>query len=241
MAKNHREDTLLVRNIDVNCSAVTYDVLPGFHKEKDEDTGEVYQRFDNHAVEFSHEKYFAVRWGGQEFRIPPGKTRLMPRYVAEHYAKHLADHILAKREVALKKPGLVTSAIERPKVLQDILVEVVQRFVDEGIEDEGLKALQQVEEINQGVDLGNGEVAKAKGGARELHEVDGGQAVNPAVGVLTEEAKTVDEVLKEAGEAEGSPTAEPTRNELIHEAHALGISVAATDTKEILIAKIKNF
>jgi hypothetical protein len=129
-------------------------------------------------------------------------------------------------------------------VLEKILVEVVQRFIDDGLQDEGLKALAQVEDINHGVDLGNGEVAKAKGGSRELHEIDGGQAVNPAVGVLTkgEDAKTVDEVLAEAGEApEAAPRNEPTRAELIKEAHALGLQVKSTDTREDLLSKIKGF
>jgi hypothetical protein len=50
--------------------------LPGFHKEVDEETGNSYQRFDNHPVEFNHADFFSVRWAGQEFRIPPGGDRL---------------------------------------------------------------------------------------------------------------------------------------------------------------------
>ena len=44
----------------------------------------------------SRADYFEVRYDGEPLRIPPGETRVLPRYLAEHFAKHLADYILTR-------------------------------------------------------------------------------------------------------------------------------------------------
>lgn len=42
----------------------------------------------------SRSDYFEVHYDGIPLRIPPGETRVLPFHLAEHFAKHLTDHIL---------------------------------------------------------------------------------------------------------------------------------------------------
>lgn len=240
MAKTHPNDVVLVRNIDVNCDHITYDVVPKYYKETDEETGVVYQRFGNQNVEFHHAQGFTVRFAGQPHTIEPGGERKWPRMLAEHYAKHLADHILGKRELVEKKTGYITSAIERPKVLEQVLVEVLEYFQDNGPEDEGLRVLEQAEHTNS-LDFGHGDFAKAAGKSTSLHEVDAGEVPNKVAGVLTTDTpQSEDDALEAAGERVEAKEL-PSRLELIKEAHALGIKVIPTDTRESLATKIKAF
>lgn len=243
MPKTHQNDILLVRNIDLDCPEVTQDMIPGSHRERDDDTGAEYTRYDNYPYEFQHKDYFAVRWASREHKIAPGETKLLPRFLAEHYAKHLANHILEKRERAEGRIGLQTNAIERPKVLNQIILKTVQRFEDDDEQDEGLLALRQAEELNKRpLDLGTGDLAAGLGRSRTMGDVDAGEAVNPAVGVLTTETpQTAEEALVAAGEQPQEAAPLPSRPELIAEAHQLGIHVEKTDTREILAAKIRNF
>lgn len=46
--------------------------------------------------------------------IEAGKTRMFPRYMADHYARHLADHILTARKLNTNHKA------ERPKILAEI-------------------------------------------------------------------------------------------------------------------------
>lgn len=54
--------------------------------------------------------------------IDAGKTRMFPRYLANHYAKHLANHMLHARELQ------VSDRRERPKLMQEIIRGVKESF-----------------------------------------------------------------------------------------------------------------
>lgn len=41
-------------------------------------------------------EYFEVKYEGVSIRIPPGETKMLPLHLANHYAKHLANYILAR-------------------------------------------------------------------------------------------------------------------------------------------------
>jgi len=226
--KEHSQDIILVRNIDVNCQEVTYSTIGRTVKRVDEDTKAEYTDYLTVPEEYNHSEYFMVKWGGQPMKIAPGQTKLLPRYIAEHYAKHLADHVLGLREIAEKRVGLIQSPVERPKTLKEILVSVQTWFNDMGEVDEGLKIAEEVEKLNEGVNLS---------------ETDMGLVRNPTVGRLVQESKPLDEILAEAEKVdEGEVKAgEPTRAQLIEELHKMGEIVTGKETKAILQQKLRGY
>lgn len=42
--------------------------------------------------------YFEVRYDGEAVRIAPGETVVLPKHLAEHFAKHLVDYLLARQK-----------------------------------------------------------------------------------------------------------------------------------------------
>lgn len=64
----------------------------------------------------SRQEYFEVQWSGTSLRIPPGETRIVPKYLADHFAKHLVDHILTRR-----KKMLHDSQLRDPLIAEIIL------------------------------------------------------------------------------------------------------------------------
>lgn len=223
----HESDILTVMNIDVDCDVV--------------DTEENYP----------HKDYFQVRWSNHPHRIGPGLTKKMPRYLAEHYAKHLANHMLMKMEEATGRKGLVQSTLERPAMLKKIILGVDTWFLGEG------------EIVSKGEELQPGE-----------RVTDLGEVPSPMMGVLKPEPKPV--VIKDIPEepkadeiptttdlppvetTTQTPTTEettkteetslfdpskpkPTRKSLFADCDRLGIEVTGKETVDQLIAKIKAF
>ena len=202
MPNTDPQDILIVQNIDLNCNDI------------DPEEG------------WSHADFFQVKWGGHPHRIAPGETRRMPRYVAEHYAKHLADHILMKMEEESGRKFLVNNPIERPKVLKQILVGVDEYFLPQDEPSEGEKVARQIDQLN------------------EEPALDVGEVPPPAVGVLKEMPQTPDlPPLKDKTEGSifdpNKPT--PSINELRHACKEQGIEFTLKDSKETLIQKIKSF
>ena len=54
--------------------------------------------------------------------IEAGKTRLVPRYLGEHFTKHLADHILTARKKTISDP------LERPQIEKEIFLGIEEGF-----------------------------------------------------------------------------------------------------------------
>ncbi len=216
MPNTSEQDILLVHNSDVGC------------QETDPDEG------------WFHKDFFQVKWGGQPHRVKPGETRRMPRFLAEHYAKHLANHILIKREGESGKKGLMQSPVERPKVLATILLGVEEYFGGEQILSEAEKITKQVEVLN------------------EEKAMDLGTIPNPTMGTLVPEPPSLDEVMKTAGiddppQRDGMPLEEgepsiynpkkrkPTQKELIETAYNMGITITGNESAEELTKKIRSF
>lgn len=236
----HENDILTVANIDVDCDVI--------------DTEENYP----------HKEYFQVRWSGHPHRIPPGQTRKMPRFLAEHYAKHLADHMLMRMEEQTGRKGLVQSSFERPRMLARIILGVDTYFLGETAAEEGAKVAAMVDQLNPGE-----------------KELDLGTIPDPMLGALKPEPKKV--VIKDEPETpevpptspvsatqvvENTPTTttpttepadvpptgkpedtsifdpskpKPTRKQLFADCEKLGIEVTGKETVDQLIAKIKAF
>lgn len=210
-SKPHELDTLIVYNPDLNCHVI------------DSDEG------------YPHADYFQVRWSNKPHRIAPGATKRMPRFLAEHYAKHLADHLLTRMEEETKRKGLMQSPVERPRVLAQIIKGVDTYFLGEEHDDLGDKTEKLVQDLNP-----------------EERPIDLGTVVNPMVGILKPEPKPV--VLEEPNIPEpvvkvknDNPSIwdeskpKPTKKELMADCEKLGIEISGKEDVETLIQKIKAF
>ena len=246
--KTDPQDIILVCNIDTNCDDFSQDVVRTSRRLQDPETGAWTTLYEEQADEWSHAEFFQVRWSGYPHRIRPGETRLMPRYIAEHYAKHLADHILGLEEKKTGRRGLLQSRIERPKTLAKILLSVEQYYYGATEMDDGAKGAAAVEALNQGE-----------------RPLDLGVIPHPTIGILKDEPPSVEEIMKKAGEeVENNPQAPvedsvkdkaeemktslfdkdkplPVKAELIKTAVQLGIDIKGSETSEQLANLIRSF
>lgn len=253
--REHREDTMIVCNILVNTAYDVNEVIPyatARHDPRhpaagtDMDFGQV----DNHLYEHSWntKDFFEVRFDGRPHRLKPGQKRYMPRYLADHFAKHLIDFILIKREEKEKLTGLVKNIVERRKLYNKIIVGVANYYEGDafGDETEGLRIEREVDALNQRP------VGKA---------FDVGEVPNQALGYGTTDKppeKVEDDIeedaLSDPIETTGA-TAAPQRHpitaeelagkrklsSLQSEARKLGIEVTEDMTKLQLATAIVNF
>jgi len=207
--KTDPQDILIVQNVDLSCNAI------------DSEEG------------WSHQDFFQVKYGGAPLRIKPGETRRVPRYRAEHYAKHLADHMLMKMEEETGKQFLVNNVIERPNVLSKILIGVDSYYLEQDIKpaDETSKLEAQDKQLNP---------------EGEEKAMDLGVVPNPMMGELKEAPKTPplppdEPEPKDKSSLFDPKKPKPTRNQLIKECANLGIEWTMRDTNEILEQKLKAF
>lgn len=241
--KEHEQDIMLVRNIDVDCEDTSVDIVKTTRRIRDSETGAEITEYLELTDECDHSKYFQVKWGGQRFRIAPGQTRRMPRFIAEHFTKHLADHILGKREIEEKRVGLINHPIERPKIIEEILLGVDEPFNALGEIDDALEAFNQVEELNSKVAA---EVGYNTHGVKS-HELPG--EVN--AGLVSrdhfkpgEEIKSTEEILGQVQEdPKDTPEVTKTRAELIREIRQLDpiYKLKGTENKGQLLSILGRF
>ncbi len=242
--KTDPQDIILVCNIDENCTDISSDVVRTSRRSQDPETGQVFNEFLEIPEEYNHKDFFQVKWSSQPHRILPGQTKLMPRYIAEHYAKYLATHMLQKMEKETGRIGLVQSTVERPKMLARILVRVENYHLGDSNADEGQRALAEVEALNKGE-----------------RPIDLGVIPNPAVGILKDEPPPLEEIMKTAGEKiadepdnkvddkveeikssvfdKSKPL--PLKAELITTAVKLGFEVKGNESSEQLANMIRSF
>mgnify|MGYP001585984974 FL=1 len=230
--KSDPQDILIVKNIDVDCSEISSDVLPVTRRLVDPETGQASTIYDQVVEEYNHKDYFQCKFSGKPFRIKPGETRRMPRFIAEdHFAKHLADHILQKRN----KP--INSSTERPRVLKEIIIGVDEYYLQDDVLDEGSAAQSQVDKLNP---------------IEEAKAINMGIIPPDAVGKLVPEGPSLDDILKNAKAASKSvenpilPTAEltPTASEVLHppiepQKPPQTIKRASTQEKTAKVAKVE--
>lgn len=201
--KPHELDTLVVKNIDINCNVI--------------DTTDYYP----------HKEYFQVKYSGKSHRIAPGATKRMPRFLAEHFAKHLANHILMAREEKEKVVGLLQSSVERPKVIKEIILGVDTWFLGDDQTDEVVETSEPVTQEDRPIDLG--------------------VVNNPLIGVLkditTTSTPTVVVQPQSVNETsiwdESKP--KPDQSKLLEECKKLGIDVTGNETADELAELIKKF
>lgn len=131
---------------------------------------------------------FTVKWGGYPYTLASGEKKVFPRFIAEHYAKHLADAILLhKEEVETVKRGkpvaLLNNPVMRPKIVDMIILGVYSYFQDPE-QSPADQIAQMVDHVNQGIDPG---AAPSTPADKEFTE-DYGLVPNKAIGTLKEPA-----------------------------------------------------
>lgn len=101
---------------------------------------------------------FTSTWAKIARTLQPGERKIWPRYIAEHFAKHLADKMLLgmEKEEELKaqsegrqyKPrSLVNSSKHRPPVISSIITGTYQYF-EPGSDDEQARIQAQIDALN---------------------------------------------------------------------------------------------
>lgn len=179
---------------------------------------------------------FQVKWGGQAFSIGAGQTKTYPRFLAEHFAKHMTDFFLLrleKKESIAKGQSLLQSSQHRPKVVERILK--VKQYYLESPDSQDPSLLNQVKDLNDGADeefVDMGLVAEDPVlGA--LQDID----IDKAEPVRNEDAATsssLDNPATELGKGKSDA-------DLKKEAKELGIKLTGKETREEILAKIAEF
>lgn len=146
--KNNENDTLYVKNTDLECNEITYDSVRVSERWRDPESGRVVTQFKDVSYQFDHSKGFQVRWSGQPFTVQPGEIAKMPRFLAEHFAYHLANHMLEKKGREMKRT-LMNDPIWRPKILAEIIIKEEPFFATMG-DSVGQATLKQVQSMNEG-------------------------------------------------------------------------------------------
>jgi len=142
--KNNENDTLYITNIDMDCSEDTYDSIRVSERFRDQESGRIVTSFKDINYHFNHADGFQVRWSGQPFTLKPGETAKMPRYLGEHFAYHLCNHMLDKQG-----PNARNNPLLRPKKLEEIIVKE-EPFFATMTDSVGTAALKTVQGLNEG-------------------------------------------------------------------------------------------
>ena len=116
--KQNVQDLIEIANIDISCDLPDPDVHP-------------------QGVES-----FVVAWDSVPHLINAGETRTFPRYLADHYKKHLADHILTRKNLQVNDPK------ERPIIEAEIDRGVKESYSSPRTETQGEQVAKQVQEAN---------------------------------------------------------------------------------------------
>lgn len=245
--EEHPEDILVVRNILVDDDEEIEEPIPYAVAKSDLDPNTGAQHFINrqetHVYDHSWrtKDFFEVRWDGRPHRIPAGKERLMPRYLADHFAKHLIDYILIRREKKEGLTNLLRNRLERTALYQQIIVRV-ESYYNSSLYDfqrEGDRVEQQIQQLNR---------------QPQVQEHNLGEVPHPALGYTTDEppelVKSPEPPKEPAAPQQTPPTQPRTQQDLINsksvnqlreEAKQLGIKLTGKETKEQLGQMIVNF
>lgn len=200
--RNDQNDTLWIKNIDVDCSDRTFEPVRVSERWRDPESGRTVTSFKDVTFQFEHSEKFQVRWSGQTFSIKPGEVARMPRFLGEHFATQLADHILGKRGDAQNKM-LRNDPFLRPQVIQEIIIKEEPYFFS-GPDSVGAETLKQFEQMNAPQITGiQGEQYDNQGQKEvNLSEGDGSteNTIITPVGVLNKQSiETTEEVVKRLG------------------------------------------
>jgi len=145
--RNDENDTLWIKNIDTDCYDTTYEPVRVSERWREPESGRIKVSFRDHVYSFEHGEKFQVRWSGQVFSIKPGEVARMPRFLGEHFATQLADHILGKMGDSQGKM-LRNDPIRRPEIIKKIIIKEEPYFFS-GPQSVGEETLKQFEDMNK--------------------------------------------------------------------------------------------
>jgi len=149
MPQKDPNDLLLVRNIDLNSKSVTTDIIKRPFTHKDPEGKETYTSYEEVETSWDHSLGFRFYYGGKPFTLKPGEKRVMPRYLADHFVKHLLDHMLNEEAQRTKNNSIFKNPAKR-KELTDQIVEGVYQFANsEDDIDEGARIHDEYEKVNR--------------------------------------------------------------------------------------------
>lgn len=199
-------------------------------------------------------EYFEVKWGGYSYGIAAGETRTFPRFIAEHFAKHLADQILLRKEKTHKQDTgkdklFLNSRRERPLVIKSIIVGVYSYFQPQSkSNDPNAQVAQMVEQLNQPkkepkpLDIGTVTTDKAMG---ELEDDEEDLPDHTLLEAVAEDSKPT-QVTPAQAQLPGQTSIMPSktkrsRAELFEEAKKLGLKPQPSMNNVELEEMIKKF
>lgn len=241
MPRPHEQDLIKVRNIAVNDSSTEVDIVRVPHTLYDELGKETAGYYEEQEEVWDHRKGFRVKWGGKPHIIKPGESKVYPRFLAEHFANKLADHVLT---IQGKK---VNDKTARNAVMGRILEEVVT-FYEEDDRDDAELVYEQVEKANKRSPkdelVFEDETEHFMGKSGEDSELSEDEALIDLSATETPRDMPPPEAMPQTtGKVSrlNDKNNPPTKAELVAECEALEIELSGTETVPQLIAKIKQF
>lgn len=177
---------------------------------------------------------FTVHWAKNPYTLTGGQQMIWPRFLAEHFAKHLADSILLKREAKEKEdykatgrplseyiaPALLNNRTERPKVVDSIIKGVYTYYTPQGAGGPAAEIQRKIDDWNKQQPQPEQEKVTNMGAAADpllgvLNDDDDDEVANPPQPTPTPAAPTVGAVESVLGvttppPAPAPPVAPPT-------------------------------
>lgn len=193
---NNENDTLYIKNIDVGCSDEDFDSVRVSERFKDLESGRIVTSFKELNYHFKHAEKYQVRWSGTPFDLKPGEVKKMPRFLGEHFAYHLCNHMLGKIS-----PNSVNDPLKRPAMIERIIVKE-EPFFSSVSDTVGEAITKQVEALNVDsptTDLGDGIVVNNGGRSVELGETVQ-EAYDPLRRVNKESVEETEAVITRIGQ-----------------------------------------
>jgi hypothetical protein len=245
--KNSENDTLYITNIDTECSEDTYDSVRVSKRFRDTESGRVITTFEDISYHFNHADGYQVRWAGQPFTLKPGETAKMPRFLGEHFAYHLCNHMLGKDP---KDPNAVSNPMKRPAMLARIIIKE-EPFFATMTDSVGTAALKQVQAMNEG----NAPITEVQGleyshgGSKGIELGETTQQATDPLRRVSEIVEETDKVIERIGtdtpeDAQGVPEDWKgySRKELIVQIRAMdpGYKFPQHSNKAMLVSILKK-
>lgn len=138
---------------------------------------------------------FTVKWGGKPYTLEPGEKKIWLRFLAQHFAKHLTNAILLRKEKAHKDAYLASGGNEkdympksfvdsrslRPQTIDSILIGVYS-YHQGSNDDPNAMIQQQIDQMNP------------QQPAQKERELNAGEAVDPLYGVMKKDKPDTNQV-----------------------------------------------
>lgn len=213
------DDVLTVHNIDIDCEEISHYTTTEVLSIKVDDREQPLREYSENITDIDHAKGFGVFYGGRMFTIAPGMTRNLPRYIAEHYAKHLIDHLLNKKD-SDGKLNLINNEVERKLLIDKIIIDETLLYDDAVTTTVKTSTLEKDNDYLELPEDDEPEVASKKDDYTEPSET---------------------EILKEKDEAINIGKVKTSRQQLMKDCKTLGVKFSMKDTTEEILDKINKF